>query len=148
MVLAMRMLGACAVAVLLAGCGGGGGDSPLSAPAALGQAAFNDPSLSASGRLSCASCHAAEAGHSAPNALAVQLGGADGLTQGLRASQSVRYLTANGSFHFDEEGTPTGGFFWDGRAATLAMLLRKSATAGSSMSAPNGAAPMQRALRE
>jgi cytochrome c peroxidase len=29
-------------------------------------------------------------------------------------------LVKNTPFHFDEEGTPTGGFFWDGRANSLA----------------------------
>ena len=110
-----------AAAVLLTGCGGAGSgaEPPLSPEAAIGQLAFNDPSLSASGRLSCASCHAAEAGHAAPNSLAVQLGSTDLDVQGLRASQSLRYLAANSAFHFDSEGTPIGGFFWDGRADSL-----------------------------
>lgn len=107
-------------ALLLSGCGGADGPR-LSAEAALGQRAFNDPTLSASGRQSCASCHAAEAGHAAANSLAVQLGGADMLTEGLRASQSIRYLAANTAFHFDAEDTPSGGFFWDGRADSLAV---------------------------
>jgi cytochrome c peroxidase len=38
------------------------------------------------------------------------LGGASGDVQGLRASQSLRYLAKNTAFHFDEEGTPAGGF--------------------------------------
>ncbi len=93
----------------------------LSPEAALGEKAFNDLSLSASGRQSCASCHAAVVGHAAPNALAVQLGGANLNVQGVRASQSLRYLATNPAFHIDAEGTPTGGFFWDGRADTLAI---------------------------
>src|SRR5438132_1459035 len=32
---------------------------------------------------------------------------------------SARYLAFNTAFFFDAEGTPTGGFFWDGRAASL-----------------------------
>jgi cytochrome c peroxidase len=28
-------------------------------------------------------------------------------------------MAFNTAFHFDSEGTPTGGFFWDGRAASL-----------------------------
>lgn len=32
----------------------------------------------------------------------------------------MRYLAANTPFHFDDGGTPTGGFFWDGRADSLA----------------------------
>ncbi|MSQ57168.1 MAG: c-type cytochrome [Limnohabitans sp.] len=30
------------------------------------------------------------------------------------------YLSYNTAFHWDEKGTPTGGFFWDGRANSLA----------------------------
>jgi len=40
--------------------------------------------------------------------------------QGTRQSPSIRYLETNTSFRFDKDGTPTGGFFWDGRANTLA----------------------------
>jgi len=109
-----------ACATLLAGCGGSN-ESPLSPEAALGERAFNEPLLSASGQQSCASCHAPEAAHVAPNALAVQVGGAHSDVQGLRASQSPRYLATNTAFHFDDEGTPTGGFFWDGRADSLAI---------------------------
>jgi cytochrome c peroxidase len=103
----------------LSACGGGDG-ATLSPAAALGQRAFNDPILSASGRLACASCHAPETGHAAANALAVQLGGVTMDVPGLRSSQSLRYLASNQAFHFDDEGTPTGGFFWDGRADSLA----------------------------
>jgi cytochrome c peroxidase len=110
-------------AALLAACGGGsgGGTTPaLSPEAALGELAFNDKTLSAGAHVSCASCHSADAGHAAPNDFSVQWAGPLGDTQGLRASQSLRYLAKNTAFHFDEEGTPVGGFFWDGRANTLA----------------------------
>lgn len=107
-------------AAALSGCGGSK-DTSLSAEAQLGERAFNESLLSASGRQSCATCHAADAAHGAPNALAVQPGGAGLETEGLRASQPLRYLATNTAFHFDAEGTPTGGFFWDGRADSLAM---------------------------
>jgi cytochrome c peroxidase len=101
---------------------------PLSPPAGarplseieLGKLAFEDPILSASGVQSCASCHAPSHGHAAPNALPVQPGGAAMDRQGMRTSQPLRYLAFNGRFHFDTDGTPTGGFFWDGRADSLA----------------------------
>lgn len=109
-----------ASSVLLAACSGDG-EAQLSAEARVGQQAFSDPILSASGRQSCASCHGADAGHASTNSLAVQLGGPQGDVQGLRASQSLRYLASNTAFHFDAEGTPTGGFFWDGRADSLAI---------------------------
>lgn len=120
--------------VVLQGCGGGGGGSTSSAVAgapaqaqslsdvaALGKLIFTDTSLSASGVQSCASCHDANRAHAAPNNLSVQLGGVTGTDQhGTRVSPSMRYLRYNTDFHFDAEGTPTGGFFWDGRATSLA----------------------------
>ncbi len=109
------VLAAAAVAVSC----GGNEDSVLSPEADLGRQIFNDPSLSASGRQSCASCHDAGRAHGAPNALAAQFGGPLGNLQGARQSPSIRYLAYNSAFHFDGEGTPTGGFFWDGRAASL-----------------------------
>jgi cytochrome c peroxidase len=115
------LLAAALAAAALAACGGGKDTPALSPEAAVGQLAFNDPGLSASGRLSCASCHSPDAADAAPNDFAVQLGGAGMQTPGLRASQSLRYLAKNTAFHFDDEGTPTGGFFWDGRADSLAL---------------------------
>jgi len=119
---------ACA-AMALASCGGGGTaasdaaapeERALSAQAALGEKIFADASLSASGRQSCASCHDAAFAHSPANALAVQLGGPGGDLQGRRKTPGIRYLATNPAFFFDGEGTPTGGFFWDGRAANFA----------------------------
>lgn len=111
----------------LAGCGGGGGGGTrtaagkddLSAQARLGELIFHDTTLSASGGQACASCHAAASGHAADNALPAQLGGPALDLQGGRASPSIRYLAANREFRFVADGTPTGGFFWDGRARSL-----------------------------
>ncbi|HEY5801289.1 MAG TPA: cytochrome c peroxidase [Burkholderiaceae bacterium] len=137
----MKRLAAACLA-LLAGCGGGGGGAPaavtppptpvvtasgagtvalppLSSTAALGQKMFNDVSLSASGALSCASCHAVAAQGSAPNALAVQLGGATGATAGFRASPSVRYASLIPEFSV-KDGAPRGGYNHDGSARNLA----------------------------
>jgi cytochrome c peroxidase len=93
---------------------------------ALGRALFADPALSGSGKLACASCHDPRFAYGPPNALAVQLGGADMRQPGLRAAPSLRYLQAVPAFteHYydsDEEGDPTvdngptGGLTWDGR---------------------------------
>jgi cytochrome c peroxidase len=114
-------------AALLAACGGGGTASdvgtpapaPLSAQAALGDKIFADVSLSASGRQACASCHSADNAHAPANDLSVQLGGPLLDQQGTRQAPSINYLSFNTAFHFDAEGTPTGGFFLDGRAASL-----------------------------
>src|ERR1700754_3933279 len=93
---------------------------------ALGRTLFFDPSLSASGQMSCASCHDPVHGFGPPNALPAQLGGKDLRQPGLRAVPSLKYLQALPQFteHFfesDDEGDdsidngPTGGFTWDGR---------------------------------
>lgn len=106
-----------AVTMSLTGCGAG--DETWSPVARIGEKAFSEPLLSASGRQSCSSCHSPESGHAAANALAIQFGGINLDQPGLRNSQSLRYLVKNTAFHFDAEGTPTGGFFWDGRADSL-----------------------------
>ena len=114
-----------AVAALVSGCGGA--DSglravpapPLSDLAAIGELAFSDRSLSASGKLSCAGCHIADNAHAPTNSLAVQLGGFVFDQQGRRSSPSIDYLSGNKPFAFDAEGAPSGGFFWDGRANSL-----------------------------
>jgi cytochrome c peroxidase len=92
----------------------------LSAPAQLGQKIFSDASLSASNQLACATCHNPTHAHAPANALAVQLGGVSGQDQGTRAAPSLRYLNLTPAFFFASDGTPTGGFDRDGRAATLA----------------------------
>ncbi len=94
--------------------------------AALGQHLFNDPLLSASGRMACAGCHDPAHGFGPANALAVQLGGKDMRQPGLRAVPSLKYLQAVPAFtahYYDspDEGDPsvdngpTGGLTWDGR---------------------------------
>jgi len=113
------------LALVLMGCGGGTAtpEAPaateLSDQAALGELIFKDVSLSASGRQACASCHVESNAHSPDNALPAQLGGPLLDQQGGRSAPSARYLAFNTDFSFDSEGTPTGGFFWDGRAPSL-----------------------------
>jgi cytochrome c peroxidase len=112
-----------AAALVLIGCGGGAGEAAatgtLSAPARLGELIFSDVSLSASGQQACSSCHAAEQGHAPPNSLPAQPGGVLLELQGQRNAPSLRYLSDNQAFRFAADGTPTGGFFWDGRASSL-----------------------------
>jgi cytochrome c peroxidase len=92
----------------------------------LGNKLFNDPSLSASGKMACATCHDPARAFGPPNALPVQFGGPDMRQAGLRAVPSLRYLQAIPQFtaHYydsDDEGDssvdngPTGGLTWDGR---------------------------------
>lgn len=132
--------------LLLAGCNGGGGSdagsdpgaavrdaAPLSAAAALGDKIFSDPSLSASGLLSCAICHDPARAHAASDGLAVPLGGPSMDTSGFRNAPTLRYLSFNTAFYFDGEGTPTGGFNLDGRADSLAEQARRPFLASHEM---------------
>ena len=102
------------------------GDRPsVEQLAALGRTMFVDPSLSASGRLSCASCHDPAAAFG-PNARTPSpFADGDPAHAGTRAIPSLRYAQFAGRFteHTvdDEEthgvdGGPTGGLTWDGRA--------------------------------
>jgi cytochrome c peroxidase len=65
---------------------------PLSAVAQLGRLLFFDPSLSASGRQSCASCHSPKYGYNPPNALTIQPGGPELKNVGYRPPPSLAYL--------------------------------------------------------
>ncbi|SMC17724.1 cytochrome c peroxidase [Andreprevotia lacus DSM 23236] len=105
----------------------------------MGRQLFFDRTLSASGQMSCATCH--DPGHAFGPAgkQDVQMGGADGKLAGTRAVPSLRYLQTVPPFSehfFDNDGNdsedagPTGGRTWDGRArsaheqARLPLLAR------------------------
>jgi cytochrome c peroxidase len=124
-----------AIALLLAGCGGGSSRTPakpatpsaaseLSRIAQLGEKLFHDPSLSASGRVACASCHVAERALAGDDAGPTPLGGPGVDQPGPRNTPSIRYLGRNPAFGFDSDGTAIGGFDRDGRAASLADQAR------------------------
>jgi cytochrome c peroxidase len=68
------------------------GQAPFSAMALLGKQIFFDATLSGSGKMSCASCHDPANAYAPANALAVQMGGGDLKSQGLRAVPSLTYL--------------------------------------------------------
>ena len=134
------------VAVLLQACGGGVppdparvGEGTLSAAAQLGQAIFHDPSLSASGRMSCASCHDPARGHASPFDTPGASGGANfpndsgERVSGLRLPPAIRYLRFNSAFRIEADGSPRGGFFWDGRANSLAEQAQKPFLAAQEM---------------
>lgn len=85
---------------------------------AIGRELFFDPALSASGKISCATCH--DPRHS--------FGPPDGLKVGVRAVPSLMYAQNAPPFtehFFDDEGDdsvdqgPAGGRTWDGRAQSL-----------------------------
>jgi cytochrome c peroxidase len=141
---AARALAALALCAVPAGapfaCGGGDpaptgtdrffplmyGDRPTIAQLAdLGRALFGDPALSASGQLSCASCHDPRHAYGNPAATTAHKGGPKGDLLGFRNTPSLTYLHSPIPFteHFlesevtlgtDDQG-PTGGRTWDGR---------------------------------
>ena len=104
------------------------GDRPSVAQlTVLGRAMFGDPNLSASGKVSCASCHDPATAFG-PNARTPSpFMDDDPAHDGTRAIPSLRY--AQFAIRFTEhttddeethgvDGGPTGGFTWDGRADT------------------------------
>ena len=73
----------------------------------IGRAIFFDVSLSASGKVACASCHDPEHAFGPPNDLPVQRGGGDGQRYGVRAVPSLKYMQNVPSFtehYFDDDG--------------------------------------------
>jgi cytochrome c peroxidase len=127
-------------ALLLAGCGaqtsdGGGEEIARSQHAAtaaaedplakLGELIFFDANLSEPPGQSCASCHSPETGFTGPSsdinaAGAVYPGAASRLPDdprfGNRKPPTAAYATPSPELSVDEEGTFSGGLFWDGRA--------------------------------
>jgi cytochrome c peroxidase len=73
-------------------------DPPLSAMAQLGERLFYDPSLSASGRMSCASCHNPAFAFGPSGSSPVMMGGPHVSTPGFRAVPSLRYLYRQPAF--------------------------------------------------
>jgi cytochrome c peroxidase len=92
----------------------------------LGKRLFEDTTLSEPHGQSCATCHQAAnafTGNANSPIAAVAVGARPG-TFGSRNVPTLSYVSYSPAFAFvpDEDGhpTPTGGQFWDGRAATLA----------------------------
>ncbi|HLK91841.1 MAG TPA: cytochrome c peroxidase [Polyangia bacterium] len=99
----------------------------LTPAAAVGKLLFFDKTLSASGQMSCATCHDPAHAYGPPNGLAVQLGGPKGTSPGLRATPSIRYKEFTPGYQDlldNPDGfslpAPGGGLAWDGRANSLA----------------------------
>jgi cytochrome c peroxidase len=93
----------------------------------LGRVLFADISLSASGKLACASCHDPAHAYGPPDGRPVAMGGPNMDLPGVRAIPSLTYGQATPAFdeHFSEtEGDdsvdqgPAGGRGWDGRASS------------------------------
>lgn len=147
----MFRIGSFVLAGFLTACGGGGGGTsatgavlavPVPVPETqaatqttvsavvlsdLGRQIFNDKSLSASGKIACATCHDPAFGH-ASNPLfgATARGGADGLQPGLRNVPTLGYLRFASSLNLNiAENEITGGLNWDGSANSLLEQARR-----------------------
>lgn len=99
--------------------------------AALGKKIFFDRTISASGKMACATCHDPAFAYGPPNGLAVQYGGPQRKSAGFRAVPSLRYIlnhvpvwshvrATNPIERLTEtDEVPAGGYTWDGRYNTL-----------------------------
>ncbi len=86
----------------------------------LGKLIFFDENLSVNGNLSCAGCHAPDAGWTGPlsdiNAHGAVYEGSILGRFGNRKPPSAAYATLSPVFYMDKKGLFIGGNFWDGRA--------------------------------
>lgn len=98
---------------------------PLSAVAEIGRKIFYDKSLSASGKLACASCHNPDNAHAPANGLAVQLGGSGLQSQGGRAVPSLRYHEHAPAFSIGPDAKPDE----DDKGAVQLVAAAKSSAA-------------------
>lgn len=112
-----------AVLILATACSPGEqtGPDPLSPKEQLGKLLFFDESLSHPEGQSCATCHDPAVAFADPDTfLPVSRGARDGL-YGNRNDMPVSYAMYVPPLHYNvEEEVWTGGFFWDGRASSLA----------------------------
>ncbi len=143
------------LAALLAGCGGSTdtttttpdtmtGAAAEAARVAVGDLLFHDKSLSTAGNLACASCHVQGRGHADAEGTFLPLGGLALDQQGLRSSPTLDYLNGNLAFAFDDQGRPSGGFTWDGRADSRAAQALGPLLAANEMAHASSAAVVAR----
>ncbi|MGY4730239.1 cytochrome-c peroxidase [Burkholderia pyrrocinia] len=106
---------------------------PLSAVAQLGRALFVDPSLSASGKQSCASCHSPDHAYGPPNALDVQPGGLAMTQHGYRPPPSLMYLYRQPNFSIGPDaGENDAAPSVAQQAAAAAGVVKAQKVAGTS----------------
>lgn len=134
-------------ALALAACGSGGGTTnpaTVGQLTALGKTLFHDTALSASGLQSCATCHDPKFGFAASDGRAVPLGGVAMDQPGFRNAPSLMYTAFTPAFFSAADGTPTGGFFRDGRAADLAAQAAQPFVSAFEMANADAAAVVAR----
>ena len=126
--------------------------SVISAPHAdeitgLGRALFFDSNLSMDRNQSCASCHdpgqAFSDSRDSDVSAAVSLGD-DGVSLGDRNTPATTYAFLIPDFHKNEKGEYIGGYFLDGRAATMVDQAAAPFVNPLEMAMPDGAAVVDR----
>jgi cytochrome c peroxidase len=133
--------------------------NPFASTEALGKTLFFDKNLSKNRTQSCASCHQPEfafidANKDAQGKVSAFSLGDDGISLGDRNTPSITYASFSPAFAWgkharynsqqvDYEGYQ-GGFFWDGRAATLAAQAAGPFLNPIEMAMPNAAAVIER----
>ncbi len=128
------------------------GTNAISAPqgadiASLGQALFLDSSLSANRNQSCASCH--DSGQAFSDSRDNGVAGAaslgdDGSSLGDRNTPGTTYASLIPDFHKNEKGEYVGGYFLDGRAATMVDQAAEPFVNPLEMALPDVAAVVDR----
>jgi cytochrome c peroxidase len=113
-------------------------EKPLTAAAELGKKIFYDKSLSASGKLSCSTCHNPDNAYAPANNLAVQLGGLKMQEQGGRAVPSLRYHEHAPAFSIGPDTKPDED---DKVAAKAAADAKANPTPASERAAKASMAP-------
>ena len=107
---------------------------------ALGEALFLDANLSLNRNQSCSTCHdpnvAFSDGRDGDLGGAVSLGD-DGLSLGDRNAPTLTYASLIPTFQRSQDGNYVGGFFRDGRAATLIDQLAEPFTNPLEMALPD-----------
>lgn len=112
-------LPALGLATLVFGCSGSQG-TPAPTLASLGEALFQDRSLSSPEGQSCSSCHDPNQAFVDPRQDKPTSEGVVPGRFGSRQTPSIAYLAFSPAFGFDAtKGEFVGGQFWDGRAKTL-----------------------------
>ena len=127
-----------------------GASPPLSPLQQLGRSIFLDPSLSASGKESCSTCHDPKYAYGPPPGRTIAFGGPRMNQSGTRTVPSLRYLREVPPFKeeykfLDGDVGPIGGMMWDGRAASLEEQAKLPLLAANEM-ANTGPADVARKL--
>ena len=133
----------------------------LSPKATFGKVLFFDQSLSASGKMSCATCHSPSNAYMSVDKNPVPLGGTTMIASGFRSTPSAAYTALIPPFRYlpvtnqqgsvdnianGKLGTPRSGLMWDGRASDVRIQARGPFTGPHEMANKNNSEVQTRLL--